>query len=71
MRLEHLDGASGDAVQHLPDTIKLRLAALHAERKQMIKLWRDGSLGDETRRDLERELDLEEARLAREREQDL
>jgi CPA1 family monovalent cation:H+ antiporter len=71
MRLEHLDGASGDTVQHLPDTIKLHLAALHAERKQMIKLWRDGSLGDETRRDLERELDLEEARLAREREQDL
>ena len=66
MRLEQLDGASDDAVRHFPDTIKLRLAALHAERKQMIKLWRDGALGDEPRRELERELDLEEARLSRE-----
>jgi CPA1 family monovalent cation:H+ antiporter len=66
MRLQELDGGSDETQRHLPDTIKLRLAALNAERKHMIELWRDGALGDESRRELERELDLEEARLARE-----
>jgi len=64
MRLERLVGNTNDALGHLPDTIKLHRAALQAERRQMIELWRKGALGDEPRRVLERELDLEEARLA-------
>ena len=66
MRLEQLDRGLHDAIRHFPDTIELRLGALHAERKQMIQLWREGVLGDEPRRELERELDLEEVRLSRE-----
>jgi monovalent cation/hydrogen antiporter len=66
IRLEALDGQANESVQRLPDTLKLRMTALHAERKQMTALWRAGALGDEARRELERELDLEEARLAAE-----
>jgi monovalent cation/hydrogen antiporter len=66
MRLEQLDGKADDTLGHLPDAIKLHRVALQAERKQMIELWRKGALGDEPRRVLERELDLEEARLAAE-----
>jgi CPA1 family monovalent cation:H+ antiporter len=66
IRLEALDGQANEPAQRLPDTLRLRMAALHAERKQMMLLWRDGELGDEARRELERELDLEEARLATE-----
>ena len=66
IRLEALDGQADETAQRLPDTLRLRVAALHAERKQMTALWRAGELGDEARRELERELDLEEARLAAE-----
>jgi CPA1 family monovalent cation:H+ antiporter len=65
-RLEALDGNGEDAGARTPETIKLRMVGLQAERAQMIKLWREGKLDDEPRRALERELDLEEAWLARE-----
>ena len=44
--------------------VRLRRAALSAERQELIKLWRDQEIGDEVMHRLERELDLEEARLA-------
>jgi CPA1 family monovalent cation:H+ antiporter len=66
MRLEALGEGEVRAETGFPETVKLRLAALHAERTRMIELWRAGVLGDEPRRELERELDLEEARVARE-----
>jgi hypothetical protein len=37
---------------------------LSAQRQELIKLWRDQEIGDEVMHRLERELDLEEARLA-------
>jgi NhaP-type Na+/H+ or K+/H+ antiporter len=61
MRLEALGEGEVRAETGFPETVKLRLAALHAERTRMIELWRAGALGDEPRRELERELDLEEA----------
>jgi CPA1 family monovalent cation:H+ antiporter len=66
MRLEALDGGSVEALSNWPEIVKLRMAGLHAERKQLIELWRKGGLDDESRRELERELDLEEAGLAHE-----
>ena len=45
--------------------VRLRRAALQAERRELIKLWRDQDIGDEVLHDLEGELDLGEARLAR------
>jgi Na+/H+ antiporter len=41
----------------------LRLAALVASRKRLIKLQREGQIGGEVMRNIERELDLEEVRL--------
>jgi CPA1 family monovalent cation:H+ antiporter len=66
MRLERLDGRSRQMDSDLPDTMALRQAALQAERKQMTDLWLSGRLGDESRRVLERELDLLETSLASE-----
>jgi len=43
---------------------------VRAERHQLIKLWREGAVGDDIRRLLERELDLEDARLAHQMEGD-
>src|SRR5689334_25326116 len=57
---------SEDASGHAPETVKLRMAGLQAERAQMIKLWREGKLDDEPRRALARGPDLEEAWLSRE-----
>ena len=44
--------------------IELHLALVTAEREILHELLREGRVGDETRRRLERELDLEEARLS-------
>ncbi len=44
--------------------LKLRRAALHAERAELIRLWREQSIGDDVLHHLERELDLEETRLS-------
>jgi monovalent cation/hydrogen antiporter len=41
----------------------LRMALLNAERRELIRLWRDQRIGDETLHEIERELDLEESRL--------
>jgi monovalent cation/hydrogen antiporter len=42
---------------------QLKLALLAAERRELIRLWRAQELGDEALHEIERELDLEEARL--------
>lgn len=43
--------------------LRLRLAAIRAQRRELIRLWRDETIGAETLQKLQRELDLEEARL--------
>ena len=43
-----------------------RLGAAAAQREALIKLWRNGEIGDDVLLGLEREIDLAEARLARE-----
>jgi len=63
-RLEHIDPPHGAPTQRPPDMSALQLEAVRAERRQLIKLWREGTVGDDVRRTLERELDLEDARLA-------
>ena len=45
--------------------LRLRRAALAAEREALIGLWRSQTIGDETLHQIERELDLEESRLMR------
>ena len=50
------------------DEIELQL--IEAERKLINDLYRDGHLKDEPRRRIERELDLREARLANERDEE-
>jgi Na+/H+ antiporter len=45
------------------DPKPLRRAALAAERAELIRLWRDALISDEVLHEVERELDLEEARL--------
>jgi monovalent cation/hydrogen antiporter len=50
-----------------PDSeTRLWLGAAAAQREALIKLWQDGAIGDDVLIRLERELDLAEARLARE-----
>jgi monovalent cation/hydrogen antiporter len=44
----------------------LRAALLHAERRELIRLWRAHEVGDDALHSIERQLDLEEARLMRE-----
>ena len=49
-----------------PDSeARLWLGAAAAQREALIKLWRDGEIGDDVLTRLEREIDLAEARLAR------
>jgi CPA1 family monovalent cation:H+ antiporter len=43
--------------------IRGRRAALAAERRELIRLWREDKIGDEVLHEIERELDLEAARL--------
>jgi len=52
----------------LPDSshthaTRVRLAAVRAERDELIRLWQDGTIGDEVLHYLEEELDYEESRL--------
>ena len=64
-RLKHFELDRGDGHQlppELPDEIELLLIA--AERDRVIELHRGGTLEDEARRRIERELDLREATLA-------
>lgn len=63
-RLEHIDPPQDSSIERPPDMTALQIEALRAERRQLLKLWREGTVGDDTRRSLERELDLEDARLA-------
>jgi CPA1 family monovalent cation:H+ antiporter len=69
-RLEHIDPPHGVQTQRPLDMTALQLEAVRAERHQLIKLWREGAVGDDIRRLLERELDLEDARLAHQMEGD-
>jgi hypothetical protein len=51
----------------LPDSshthaTRVRLAAVRAERDELIRLWQDGTIGDEVLHYLEEELDYEESR---------
>jgi CPA1 family monovalent cation:H+ antiporter len=48
----------------------LRLELIAAEREFLVRLFRDGKLNDESRRRIERELDLEEAAIACKKEGD-
>jgi CPA1 family monovalent cation:H+ antiporter len=64
-RLEQLEPAEGltgppDFLVHMAD---LRIAALQAERHELIRLWHDNRIGDEVMHRLESELDLEQTRL--------
>ncbi len=43
--------------------LRLRLSAIAAQRRELIRLWREEAIGAETLQSLQRELDLEEARL--------
>src|SRR5436190_10595577 len=59
--------ASGSLVEQMsgsyaPPT-RLRLAAVHAARKELIRLWQEGAISDEVLHHLEEDLDYEEARL--------
>jgi CPA1 family monovalent cation:H+ antiporter len=42
---------------------RMRLAAVRAERRELIRLWQDGEISDEVLHHLEEELDYEESRL--------
>jgi CPA1 family monovalent cation:H+ antiporter len=64
VRLEHLDPPTSGSPQRPVDMTALQVEAVRAERHQLIRLWREGTVGDDVRRTLERELDLEDARLA-------
>ena len=55
------------ALTHVHDEIELQL--IGAERRQINDLFRDGKLKDESRRRIERELDLREAHLANQRDE--
>jgi CPA1 family monovalent cation:H+ antiporter len=44
-------------------TTRVRLAAVRAERDELIRLWQDGKIADEVLHNLEEELDYEESRL--------
>src|SRR5438094_9482070 len=59
--------ASGSLVEQMsgsyaPPT-RLRLAAVHAARKELIRLWQEGAISDEVLHHLEEDLDYEESRL--------
>jgi CPA1 family monovalent cation:H+ antiporter len=43
--------------------LRLRRAVVRAERRELIRLWREEAIGAEVLQDLQRELDFEEARL--------
>jgi len=59
--------ASASPLAQLPDSshthaARVRLAAVRAEREELIRLWQDGTIGDEVLHHLEEELDYEESR---------
>jgi hypothetical protein len=56
---------SGGALS-LDSEARLWLGAAVAQREALLKLWRNGEIGDDVLTRLEREIDLAEARLARE-----
>jgi CPA1 family monovalent cation:H+ antiporter len=49
----------------LDDEMRLWLGAAAAQREALLKLWQSGEIGDDVLRQLERQIDLAEARLAR------
>ena len=60
--------ASASPLAQLPDSsyaqaTRVRLAAVRAERDELIRLWQDGTISDEVLHSLEEELDYEESRL--------
>jgi len=60
--------ASASPLAQLSDSIhaqatRVRLAAVRAERDELIRLWQDGTISDEVLHHLEEELDYEESRL--------
>jgi CPA1 family monovalent cation:H+ antiporter len=60
--------ASASPLAQLSDSIyaqatRVRLAAVRAERDELIRLWQDGKISDEVLHHLEEELDYEESRL--------
>jgi monovalent cation/hydrogen antiporter len=72
-RLKHIDHRTDGAERHgkftdVHDDIELELIA--AERQHINDLFRDGKLNDEARRRIERELDLREAHLANDRDEE-
>lgn len=65
-RLTQLEGNHDSPGGGLLGLNALRTAVLQAERRQLIKMWREGTIAEEARWGLERDLDLEESRLATE-----
>jgi Na+/H+ antiporter len=63
-RIQQLLDAATDETDVAAREIELRLALIAAEREFLHQLLREGRITDETRRRLERELDLEEAQLS-------
>ncbi|MBS0659859.1 MAG: Na+/H+ antiporter [Verrucomicrobia bacterium] len=64
---EGAEGGGGQGSSYLPMYCwisRLRRAGLNAERREIIRLRKDGQISDEVLHKIERELDLEESRLA-------
>ena len=59
----HVPDATGDHLALACSTVELRAALIGEQRRALHQLLRDGQLSDESRRRLERELDLEEEAL--------
>jgi hypothetical protein len=60
--------AAASPLATMPDSThahskRLRLAAVRAEREELIRIWRDGAISDDVLHHLEEELDYEESRL--------
>jgi CPA1 family monovalent cation:H+ antiporter len=63
-RASHLPKQTGDGAGHAPEAIlaaDIRTVLIEAERQHLFQLLREGRITDESRRRIERELDLEEA----------
>ena len=64
VRSRQLPRTAGDGFEFAGASAELRLELIRAEREHLYQLLRDGKLTDESRRRIERELDLEEQSIA-------
>ena len=70
LHLEFKDDGDKSRCEYAEIHDEIELQLIEAERKLINDLYRDGHLKDEPRRRIERELDLREARLANERDEE-